>query len=212
MSSSLCNFDKRTIELLLTRAEKCSPPEHLADLGISGLMETSGRERRHRYFTVSAYHKLVSQENLDKSSAGLPDIDFEDTGGFMATEPKTFYSDIEALETYQDAFKETAEVAREAATGKPRKKTPKNPLLSDGTVKKGRPTKVDEDGNPVKSARNSKKRKLVEAEEVTPADADGPTTKKRKTRATAGPNEGRKDAGRKDNAQGWISFTEIRSF
>ncbi len=177
LSSSLCNFDKRTIELLLTRAEKFAPPEHLNDLGISGLMETSGRERRHRYFTVSAYHKLVSKENLDKSSAGLSDVSFDDIGGFMKIASGSFYSDIDVLESYQDEFKEAADVAREAATGKPRKKPPKNPVLPDGSAKRGRSSKkADEVSNAVKPARNTKKRKLADND----ATVEAPVPKKRK--------------------------------
>ncbi|KAG6891388.1 hypothetical protein C0992_007611 [Termitomyces sp. T32_za158] len=55
LSAALCQFDKRTIELLLTRAERFPPPSHLSDLGISGLMETSGRERRHRQDALYRY-------------------------------------------------------------------------------------------------------------------------------------------------------------
>ncbi|KAJ3753325.1 hypothetical protein EV360DRAFT_24151, partial [Lentinula raphanica] len=75
LSTALCNFDQRTIELILARAERFQPPSHLSDLGVAPLLETSGRERRHRYFAISAYRILVEHENLDKSSAGYGDVD-----------------------------------------------------------------------------------------------------------------------------------------
>ncbi len=193
LSAALCHFDKRTIELLLTRAEKVQPPSHLSDLGISGLMETFGRERRHRYYTVSAYHSLVSQEKLDASSARLAEVDFGDSCGFMPVDPKSFYGDTKALIKHQDA-------GREELTKKSKaKKTPRNPVLPDGSVKLGRRKKSqdDEDGTPVQaetSRRQTKKRKR-NAKEDQEADADtasaGPSTKRRKTtRIDSGDAEG----------------------
>ncbi|SJL05812.1 uncharacterized protein ARMOST_09148 [Armillaria ostoyae] len=193
LSAALCHFDKRTIELLLTRAEKVQPPLHLSDLGISGLMETFGRERRHRYYTVSAYHSLVSQEKLDASSARLAEVDFGDSCGFMPMDPKSFYGDTKALIKHQDA-------GREELTKKSKaKKAPKKPVLSDGTVKLGRRKKSqdDEDGAPVQaraSRRQTKKRKRNSKEDQE-ADADtasaGPSTKRRKTtRIDSGDAEG----------------------
>ncbi|KAK0478540.1 hypothetical protein IW261DRAFT_1551813 [Armillaria novae-zelandiae] len=184
----------RTIELLLTRAEKVQPPSHLSDLGISGLMETFGRERRHRYYTVSAYHSLVSQEKLDASSARLAEVDFGDSYGFMPMDPKSFYGDIKALIKHQDAGRE--ELTKKS---KAKKKAPKNPVSSDGSVKLGRRKKSqdDQDGISVQaeaSRRQTKKRKR-DAKEDQEGDADTasaePSTKRRKpTRIDSGAAEG----------------------
>ncbi|KAK0465216.1 uncharacterized protein EV420DRAFT_1759926 [Desarmillaria tabescens] len=188
LSAALCHFDKRTIELLLTRAEKVQPPSHLSDLGISGLMETFGRERRHRYYTVSAYHSLVSQENLDTSSARLAEVDFGDSCGFMPVDPKSFYGDTKTLIKHQDAGRE------ELTKNLKAKKAPKNPVLPDRSVKLGRTKKsqAGEDGTPVQEEtpqRQTKKRKR-KADEGQEADADadsaGPSTKRRKTARTDG--------------------------
>ncbi|KAG6866027.1 hypothetical protein C0991_009436 [Blastosporella zonata] len=148
LSAALCQFDKRTIELLLTRAEKFPPPSHLSDLGIAGLMETSGRERRHRYFTVASYRQLLAKERLDNTSAGYTELDFTNVGGFLPVDSKLFYQDQTALHQYQDAFKD------EKTAGK--KRTPKNPILADGTVKQGRPRKypVGEDPKALRKKRN----------------------------------------------------------
>ncbi|KAJ7593112.1 hypothetical protein C8J56DRAFT_1013301 [Mycena floridula] len=127
LSRALGDFDRRTLELLLTRAEKYPSPAHLADLQVAGIMETAGRERRHRYFTVAGYQSLVSQENLDKASAGgHADVDVSGAGAFLAIEPALFYENEESLGTFELGFKE------------PR---PGQRLNPDGTVKLGRPRK-----------------------------------------------------------------------
>jgi len=138
LSASLQQFDKRTIELFMVRADKSHPPDHLSDLRIAGLMETNGRERRHRYFTLLNYQKLVSQEALDQSSAGYDETVKNGVGGFFPQDAGAFYEDDAALATYQDSFN-IDDGTRLAKKSKKRKF--KNPMLPDGTVKKGRPTK-----------------------------------------------------------------------
>jgi transcription factor C subunit 3 len=102
-------------------------------------METSGRERRHRYYTVAAYRKLVAQEQLDPSSAGFNNVDFTRVGEFSAPDLGAFYENEAVLVKYQDAYKvDASSVTR-------KKKPPKNPVLPDGTVKLGRPRKVASD-------------------------------------------------------------------
>ncbi|KAG6891070.1 hypothetical protein C0995_014159 [Termitomyces sp. Mi166 len=156
LSAALCQFDKRTIELLLTRAEKFPPPSHLSDLGIAGLMETSGRERRHRYFTVASYRQLLAKEKLDNSNAGYSEVDFSDVGEFLPVDSNLFYDDQDALRQYQDSFKDT-----EKLPGK--RRTPKNPILADGSVKQGRPRKYPVGEDPKSLRKQVKKRKLEEA-------------------------------------------------
>ncbi|KNZ79627.1 Transcription factor tau subunit sfc3 [Termitomyces sp. J132] len=176
LSVALCQFDKRTIELLLTRAEKFPPPPHLSDLGIAGLMETSGRERRHRYFTVASYRQLLAKEKLDNNSAGYSDVDFSNVGEFLPVNANLFYKDQNALHQYQDSFKDT-----EKPSGK--KRTLKNPILADGTVKQGRPRKYPVGEDPKSLRKQAQKRKL---EEAVPAEKEengqpGPNKKRRLT-------------------------------
>ncbi|KAJ7225932.1 hypothetical protein GGX14DRAFT_548620 [Mycena pura] len=155
LATALCQFDKRTIELLLTRVEKFPPPPHLSDLGIAGLMETNGRERRNRYYTIGSYRALVAQENLDQSSAGYSDVDLGQVGDFYPFGPEAFYSDNAALIKHQDREMKMKIAKHAKKPGKLRK----NPILPDGTVKKGRPRKhrlKAEDGD---EAPLSKKRK-----------------------------------------------------
>lgn len=138
ISASLGNFDKRTIELLLARADKFHPPPHLSDLRIASLMETSGRERRHRYFTVSNYRKLIAEEQLDNVPAtGTESVDLENVGGFFHVSDEQFYDAERDLIAYGNTFKDTDGQVPKG------KKTVKNPILPDGTVKRGRPRKTE---------------------------------------------------------------------
>lgn len=178
LSAALCRFDKRTIELLLARAEKFPPSSHLSDLGIVGLMETSGRERRHRYYTVASYRKLVIKENLDNSTAGYADVDFTNVGGFLEVDPNLFYSDQNALSKYQDDFQDKAKTKN----AKPRKHLLTNPILPDGTVKQGRPRKypVGEDSRTRRKA-NKRKRDQEVADDGNISEAEQTQlTKKRR--------------------------------
>ncbi|KAF8973687.1 hypothetical protein BDZ97DRAFT_1900484 [Flammula alnicola] len=139
LSASLCRFDKRTIELLLARADKSHPPSHLNDLRIASLMETSGRERRHRYFTVASFRKLVALEQLDKVSTGYEDVDLNNVGAFFPIAEDQFYDSEEDLIRYSDAFKDNDTTHLQ----KRKKRLPKNPILPGGKVKRGRPRKSD---------------------------------------------------------------------
>ncbi|KAI6046107.1 hypothetical protein EDC04DRAFT_1872913 [Pisolithus marmoratus] len=89
--TSLGNFDKRTIELLLTRAAKAPPPSHLRDLGTVDVMETYGRERRHRYFTNATYQAVLASENLQDASAPRNEADSSHIGEFSDWDPGLFY-------------------------------------------------------------------------------------------------------------------------
>ncbi|KAF8640756.1 hypothetical protein AX17_000406 [Amanita inopinata Kibby_2008] len=135
LSTAMSEFDKRTMELALTRAEKFAPPLHLTDLGVSSLLETSGRERRHRYYTVSSYRALVAKEKLDMVVNEYPDVDLAHAGEFSQSDPTSFYVEQSQLQNHQDSFKDKVNIV------KPRKRPLKNPILADGKVKLGRPRK-----------------------------------------------------------------------
>lgn len=135
LSMALCDFDKRTIELLLTRAEKYPPPAHIKDVGVKSLMETSGRERRHRYYTTNSYQALLTKENFESAPEVSTSDDLAFVGTFSEQDANSFYGELGVLQTYQDGYKEKTRVV------KPRKKPPKNPILPDGRVKRGRPRK-----------------------------------------------------------------------
>jgi hypothetical protein len=152
----------------LARAEKYHPPTHLSDLGIAALMETSGRERRHRYYTVTFYRKLVSNEQLDKSSAGYGDVDLKNVGGFHSLDTGSFYESESELFNYQDSFKD-----ENTRSENPVKRQPKNPILPDGSVKQGRPRKHPIEGSAVGGQQASRKRKATQLSHPDPFENDG---------------------------------------
>lgn len=131
-------FDKRTIELLLARSEKSSPPPNLLDLHIVGIREFNGRERRHRYYTIQHYRQLVNEEALDNDAAGLGDVDLSHVGGFASIDTNAFYKTEQDMARYTDSFKVKYDVSE---TKKKKTRVYKNPILPDGNVKRGRPRK-----------------------------------------------------------------------
>ena len=126
-------FDPRIVEHVLQGFEKSCPNSNMLDFGITVMDETYGRERRHRWFTFKGYKALLGQENINEAEH-QPPVDLENTGGFTDVSPELFYDTLDQLHRHQDTD------AREETTKK-RRKPPKNPILPDGTVKRGRPRK-----------------------------------------------------------------------
>jgi len=102
LSRQLGNFDRRTLELLLTRLDKVSPPSHLSDLRIVQLMETHGRERRWRYFTFASYREIIANEKLDDQDGPYSSVDFSNVGNFAPFVAEDFYSDVAELNHFTD--------------------------------------------------------------------------------------------------------------
>ncbi|KZT06305.1 uncharacterized protein LAESUDRAFT_726133 [Laetiporus sulphureus 93-53] len=162
LSAALCNFDKRTIELLLTRLEHDPPPPHLGDLGIAQQAENYGRERRYKYYTVAHFHTIAARENFEDHQ--YKDVDLDQAGGFMQVKESAFYDDESALKRYVDNFKtiQDANVADTAKKSKGKQRVWKNPILPDGTVKRGRPRKYPVSEDAATSKKASMKRKRTE--------------------------------------------------
>ena len=197
ISAALGDFDRRTIDLLINRLAKDAPPAHLADLGVAQLAETHGRERRYKYYTAAHYHALADKEGLDiPDAAGR--FDAGAVGGFMTVGAEAFYEDEAALEEHL----QVVTVARSKGKGKGKetgrgKKGKKrvNPILPDGSVKRGRPRKsvapADEDGDfgTTPSKKGRKRKREAEGDEGA-ADAEGaeePPPKKRRGRPPKNP-------------------------
>jgi hypothetical protein len=121
-------------------------------------METFGRERRHRYYTVASYRRLVAQENLDQTTAGYENVDLSCIGEFAPIDFRSFYKDKETLFNYQDGYR-----ANEIAQGAAKlKNTHKNPILADGSIKQGRPRKPKKDA--VKKPKQTKPKVHVDVQ------------------------------------------------
>lgn len=145
-------------------------------------METSGRERRHRYFTVAAYRQLIEREKLDNSTSGLSDVDLTNAGEFLPIDASLFYDDESELLKYQDSFKDMEKVK-----GKPRKRPLKNPVLADGSVKQGRPRKyaIGEDPKSLRKHTSKRQRDDVEDIQQMPENEEPrPRKKQRKNNST----------------------------
>jgi hypothetical protein len=164
ISRQLCDFDRRTIELLLQRLEKSPPPAHLLDLGVTVVIETHGRERRNRYFSYQSYKTLLERENFGEADALYSSIDLSQCGGFLPISSEQFYKSEDQLYHYQDTFR----AHEDKRKGKNHAK--KNPILADGTVKRGRPRKDQslkntEKGTSTAGKSTSKKRKRNDVED-----------------------------------------------
>lgn len=179
LSAALGNFDKRTIDLLLNRLEKDPPPAHLADLGIAQLAETHGRERRYKYYTVAHYLALAEREGFEDRR--YRDVDMSTVGAFLPVEDGMFYEEGEL--DWRVRAMSTSKTDGTSARAKGKKHS--NPILPDGSVKKGRPRKsqaVNEDGEPMPTSwkkGKGKKRKREETEGKVGSDAERPPKKKR---------------------------------
>lgn len=124
------------MEHVLQGFEKFRPNPNMLDFGVTVMNETYGRERRHRWFTFKGYKTLLNQENISEAEHELS-VDLANTGGFTDVAAELFYGTLDQLHQHQDTD------AREETTKKKRK-PPKNPILPDGTVKRGRPRKNPE--------------------------------------------------------------------
>ncbi|KAG2345257.1 hypothetical protein BDR05DRAFT_1058382 [Suillus weaverae] len=174
--SALGNFDRRTIELLLMRAAKSRPPAHLSDLGTADFMESFGRERRHRYYTLAAYTTVMASEKLEDTTTSYVDIDLSTAGDFAMFHEAMFYDDDETLHCYEDTFKDKEGAKVKGA--KKRKRPEIEDLGDDEAVedtpepvpkaKRGRPLKKprgEEDGDisiPPKKRGRPRKHPIVE--------------------------------------------------
>ena len=139
-------------------------------------METSGRERRHRYYTVANYYKLVSEEALDKSSSCFTDTDLVNIGRFYTIRPDSFYENDIELVYCQDAAKDAEPVqGSEFKVGKP--------SVSNFLPKRGRPRKpVSKQGNPPE--KRKRKASPLSGDGVETSGSEGSPTKRRRLNGT----------------------------
>lgn len=145
---SLGNFDKRTIELLLTRAARAPPPSHLRDLGTVDVMETYGRERRHRYFTNATYRAVLASENLQDASAPRSEVGSSYIGEFAEWDPGVFYgSNADFVSSVASDSKKAKVLEEDESETKRRRLNGGDELLTKenevrSTQKRGRPRKI----------------------------------------------------------------------
>ncbi|EMD41648.1 hypothetical protein CERSUDRAFT_128608, partial [Gelatoporia subvermispora B] len=179
LTAALNDFDRRTIELILTRLEKDPPPPHLSDLGIAQLGETHGRERRYKYFTIANFRVVALRENFEDSR--YLNVDLSHVGDFLPLDDSLFYKDDTNLAQYVDNYKSKQDAAK---PGKGKGKRT-NPILADGSVKRGRPRKHADGGESISKAKGKKrKRDETEAAEAEAGPSEEPPPKRKRGRPT----------------------------
>ena len=65
-------------------------------------METHGRERRWRYFTVASYRAIIAHEKLDDQDGPYSSADFSNVGNFAPVVAEDFYEDMAELNRFLD--------------------------------------------------------------------------------------------------------------
>jgi hypothetical protein len=134
--------------------------------------ETHGRERRHRYYTYRGYRSLLARENLEDDGPHSS-ADLSRAGGFFQLPTSEFWNTEEQLFKYQDNFRD------QDPRMKNKKSLYKNPIMPDGSVKKGRPRK---DGS-TQTGRGKKRKKAEEKNEASGEDdLPEPPAKRRKNK------------------------------
>ncbi|KAF8526018.1 hypothetical protein BU17DRAFT_41424 [Hysterangium stoloniferum] len=149
IATRLGMFDRRTLELLLYRLERFPPPSHLADLTICDFIENEGRERRHRYYTLTGYLSVIHNEKIEDAgrTARYTSVDINASGGFYPQSEHAFYSDKAALIKYEREYRNKMNPPKEGSSrkiGRPRKEGSKpRRSKADGVPRpRGRPKKV----------------------------------------------------------------------
>lgn len=141
LSSRLSQFDTRTIEQVLTRLCSRIPPRHLVDLHPVTTMETLGKIRRQRYFTLLHYQKSLQNQGLTDERYDW--VDMKDVGDFAPVDEKEFWTSKSDLYKFIDEFQISRGRRPPTVPGTysaSRLKKLKNPIVN-GVVKRGRPRK-----------------------------------------------------------------------
>ena len=157
----------------MTRMEKNPPPLHLADLSIVQVLETHGRERRYRFFSVTAYNDLLQKEGLDGIRVSFSNEELAEAGAFSQLKGADFYSEgKESLVHLSPAYVPFARSQKSTVGNREKEKKGKNekafvnPVLPDGTRKRGRPRKdTSASKRPTKRAKHSHTSPTHEVEE-----------------------------------------------
>ncbi|KAG8848244.1 hypothetical protein FRB91_010998, partial [Serendipita sp. 411] len=170
LSASLGLFDGRTVEKVLTRLSSRVPPRHLVHLHPVVVMESIGKMRRQRYYTLKHYQAMLQKQNIPDDRYSWACMD--DVGNFANFTEDMFWESPEDITT----FIEAAQGSRRKTGGSnprdlintTRKRKYKNPII-DGVVKRGRPRKEwtqasgdtqTANAGPSSHARNRKRKSL----------------------------------------------------
>ncbi|EJD42971.1 hypothetical protein AURDEDRAFT_185760 [Auricularia subglabra TFB-10046 SS5] len=197
------DYDRRTLELMLSRLSESRPPPHLADIGVKTVIESFGRERRYRYYTTRAYATIMSTEQIQQPTSDHVPADADsDLPEFSPASAEEFYQDQDALGAFVREHA-SSNALKPGKPGRPKKYKSENPRDANGIKVKGRPRKEwaapKEPGQAGQAAttpaKPARKRKRADVED----DAEGAaedTRPKKRGRATS-----RKDAAAEGDAE-----------
>lgn len=155
-------------------------------------METYGRERRHRYFTIATYKVAMTTENLQDAYAH--DIDPLRIGEFAEIDGSLFYANDAQLSAYLESFDKGGKVhkgkqkeAVSVGSGGKRKRSSGEEEEEKPTRKRGRPRKTavaDSSQVPKKRGRPHKPSLPSGQEEQTPKKRGRPPKKTKASTTT----------------------------
>lgn len=129
---------------------KCHPPSHLADLSIVQVIETNGRERRYRYFTLSHYTALMEREGLGQPESPYPPGVLSTAGGFSLAHMHNFFREPQELSAFLSKYKAASGNLRlDGNIKRKRKRDVEGMSGPEVKRKRGRPKKVP-DSSPAK--------------------------------------------------------------
>lgn len=101
-------------------------------------METVGKMRRQRYFTLEHYQALLAQQNLPDDRYDW--IHMNDVGGFSFVDESMVWKTRDDWIAFVEDFQHERRTNKAGKATPAKKKVWKNPVI-DGVVKKGRPRK-----------------------------------------------------------------------
>lgn len=219
MKGALGELNSRTLEAILGRYERSVHPPHLCDYAIQSVLETVGREKRLRWFSLAGYHERCRLDGLT-DLPGMKQFTYpEEAGGFSRLETIGFY------ETPL-AFREFASTWNTNASGfvsKPTKaKAGKGPGgkraagqqaagYGSGMVKQPRAKapKSTVIGRPKGATKEAKLRSRLEAGEITQEEFDELLKKPGKPRGKAANDRKRMDELEAQLASGEIDLQKF---
>ena len=143
-------------------------------------METHGRERRWRYFTVASYRAIIANEKLDDQDGPYSSADFSNVGHFAPLVAEEFYVDTAELNRFVDYGFNRMGLADDDADEMARKgtKSAMPTTLSGGTVR-GKKRGREEAGLDTDPAKRTPRKRGRPRKHPVESQLDGPSVAKK---------------------------------
>lgn len=108
---------------MLNKLERDPPPPHLADFQVRSVIETFGREKRTRWFLLTAFLRRCTRDGIPETDPKYAELESDAVGGWSQLETSGFYRDPEAYEKWLSSVDISASAG---TTGKKPKGPPKS--------------------------------------------------------------------------------------